>query len=206
MLFYNTIERSTLELLKAIQADPVFSSLRLVGGTSLALQIGHRKSVDLDFFGKLNVDGLSLNQHLGDIGELKILKQSENIHIFTLNGIKVDFVNYPYPWIRNPIFLDGITLADIEDIIPMKLSAITNRGTKKDFVDIYYLMKKYTLSGMLRLYNDKYADGSVFLVLKSLSYFEDADVDEDPFLVESIEWEAVKSTIQRLVEDYSLLE
>ena len=180
----------------------MFEELRLVGGTALALQIGHRKSIDLDFFGHIKADKFALNEKLAKIGDLKIIKQSENIHVFTVNGIKVDFVNYPYPWLRPPLLTEGIILADIEDIIPMKLSAITNRGTKKDFIDIYYLLDQYPLVDMLNLYNAKYSDGSPFLVLKSLVYFEEADDGIEPVLFGQINWEKVKARITRSVGEY----
>ena len=202
MLHYKTIERSTLDLLKTIQGSSIFEGLRLVGGTALALQIGHRKSIDLDFFGHIKIDKFALNEHLAAIGDLKIIKQSENIHIFTINGIKVDFVNYPYPWLCPSLVADEIILADIEDIIPMKLSAITNRGTKKDFIDIYYLLSRYSLTDMLNLYNTKYSDGSSFLVLKSLVYFEDADDEIEPVLFEQLDWDKIKVHITKSVEEY----
>ena len=173
-----------------------------MGGTALALQIGHRKSIDLDFFGHIKADKFALNEKLAAIGDLKIIKQGENIHVFTINGVKVDFVNYPYPWLRPPLLTDGIILADIDDIIPMKLSAITNRGSKKDFIDIYYLLDQYSLADMLNLYNAKYSDGSPFLVLKSLVYFEEADDGIEPVLFGQIDWEKVKARITQSVGEY----
>ena len=205
MLFYNTIERPTLSLLKKIQSICEFRNSRLVGGTALALQIGHRRSIDLDFFGNLEIDRIKLNKILDSIGHISILKQSDNIHIFVIDGIKVDFVNYPYPWLKEPFVEDDIVLADTEDISAMKLSAVTNRGTKKDFIDIYYLLRKYSLGDMLDFYRKKYSDGSQFLVMKSLTYFDDAEGEQSPYMFEDIEWEDIKNTIQKAVADYSEL-
>ncbi len=80
----------------------------------------------------------------------------------------------------------------------MKLNAITGRGSKKDFVDLYFLLKKFTLDEMIGFYNEKYFDGSEFLVKKSLAYFDDADKEQMPIMNTDIDWEEIKSTIQNL--------
>jgi len=195
MLHYNTITAETLELLKKLQAVPAFSKLRLVGGTALALQIGHRNSIDIDLFGKLSIDEIALNETLSNIGKLIQLKKSENINIYSLNNIKLDIVNYPYQWIGQPIKTDTLLLAGLKDIAAMKLAAITSRGTKKDFIDVFFLLNRFSLPEMLDFYEKKYHDGSVFLVLKSLTYFEDADQDEAPKMYVEYDWEKTKSKI-----------
>lgn len=202
MLFYETIDDATLCLLKEIQQSFSDDSIRLVGGTALALQIGHRKSVDLDFFGEFNLDGTSLIRLANSWGDVRILNQSQNIYIFIIDGIKVDFVNYPYPWIKNSVKVDGITLASQEEIAAMKLSAITGRGSKKDFVDLFYLLKKFELNEMLGYFKSKFHDGSEFLVLKSLGYFGDADRDPDPIVMHEFDWEVVKRDIANKLKDY----
>ncbi len=84
----------------------------------------------------------------------------------------------------------------------MKLAAITGRGTKKDFIDIYFLLKKFTLKKMLSFYNRKYPDGSVFLVLKSLGYFEDAEEEQAPVMLEKAEWNEIKNRINMELKTY----
>ena len=116
MLFYNTIHSETLELLKKLQSEDVFSDLRLVGGTSLALQLVHRISVDLDLFGNLQIDKVELNKILTKLAQIELLQETENIHIYNIENIKVDFVNYHYPWLKPDIRVDGLSLASIEDI------------------------------------------------------------------------------------------
>ena len=202
MLYYRTIDTKTLELLKEIQKVNLFKKLRLVGGTSLALQIGHRISVDLDFFGELAADRIGILNALNKIGEVKTLQYTDNINIFTINGVKVDIVNYPYPWINTIITEDDLCLADIKDISAMKLAAITGRGSKKDFVDLYFLLKQYTLDQLLEFYKQKYQDGSVFLVLKSLAYFADADNEPMPKMLEDLCWETVKEEIAKILKEY----
>lgn len=94
MLHYNTVDKPTLELLRKLQTTSMFHQLRLVGGTSLALQIGHRKSVDIDLFGKINEDVIDINAGLKEIGNVVQLRNSKNINIYLLDGVKLDIVNY----------------------------------------------------------------------------------------------------------------
>ena len=103
MLHLSTVESTTLELLKKLQQLPVLCNTRLVGGTALALQLGHRKSVDLDFFGQINVDSQDLKEALRTLGTLTILNDSKNIHIYVLNEVKIDIVNYTYPWLDDVV-------------------------------------------------------------------------------------------------------
>ncbi|MEI6055184.1 MAG: nucleotidyl transferase AbiEii/AbiGii toxin family protein [Lentisphaerota bacterium] len=204
MLYYKTISEQTLELLKKLQKVPDFSSLRLVGGTALALQIGHRKSIDIDLFGRLNIDEFSMSENINSIGKVTQLKKSKNINIYTIDDIKVDIVNYSYPWIGKPIVDNEIILADKQDIAAMKLAAITGRGTKKDFIDLYFLLKHFSLSEMLGFYKDKFADSSEFLVLKSLTYFDDAEEDVEPLMLIKADWNEIKESIKEEVRKYIL--
>ena len=130
MLHYEAVEPATLELLKQVQRIPLLSETRLVGGTSLALQIGHRKSVDIDLFGEIACDQYELIDALSDLGNLTILKESKNIHVFQINGIKLDIVNYKYQWIKPMIVEDNLRLSNMEDVAAMKIKAIIGRGTK----------------------------------------------------------------------------
>lgn len=202
MLQYQAVDAATLELLKKLQAIDAFEDLRLVGGTSLALQYGHRKSIDIDLFGKLNMDSFLINNLLAELGEVRKINDSKNIHIYIINGIKVDIVNYQYPWIGKLIRIDGLRLADKTDIAAMKLAAISGRGTKKDLYDLYLLLQEIPLAKMLRLYEKKYKDGSIFLVLKSLVYFDDADKDVMPLLLDKVPWSIIKKTILNAYSEY----
>ncbi len=198
MLHLETVAASTLELLKELQRLGSLRETRLVGGTALSLQYGHRISVDLDLFvNNLEVDFITIISEIKNKGyKIDIRKQSSNILISMIENIKVDIVNYPYPWIDNKICEENIVLATDKDIAAMKLSAITNRGTKKDFIDLYYLLKSYSLEQMLSFYTDKYSEGSVFMVLKSLTYFDDADIDISPNILDrNINWTNIKNII-----------
>ncbi len=113
MLFHKTVDPGTLELLIKLQQIPALSHLRLVGGTSLALQIGHRKSIDIDLFGKIEADEFTIAAGLNRLGEFQTLHKTQNISIYLINGIKTDLVNYAYPWIDEALVKDGIKLAGL---------------------------------------------------------------------------------------------
>ena len=195
MLHFETVDSPTLELLNKIMAEPLFSPLRLVGGTAMALQTGHRKSVDLDLFGTLSLDETILTETVSSMGSIAWLNKLKNIKSLLVNGIKVDFVNYSYPWLSEPLNENNIRLASKKDIAAMKLAAITGRGAKKDFTDLYFLLKEFSLKEMVQLYEEKFADGSAFMVLKSLVYFEDAENDEMPEMLMPASWELIKKTV-----------
>ena len=181
-----------------------FCELRLVGGTALALQIGHRKSVDVDLFGKVEMDSLPLIELLGGFNNVEIIQRSKHINIFEINNVKVDFVNYLYPWLQDEVVVDGIRLAQLADIAAMKIAAITGRGSKKDFVDLFFLLKKMKLSDIISYYNQKYFDASTYLAIKSLTYFDDADQEMELDMLVDVEWNEVKNTIRKEVEVYAI--
>ena len=204
MLSYNTITSHTLELLKVLMAEPLFSSLRLVGGTALALQYGHRNSIDLDFFGEIEEDAETIKEVLRKHGKLSVIKESKNIRLFHLDVIKIDIVNYKYRWIDNPTIDGKIILASPIDIAAMKINAIEGRGTKKDFIDIYFLLQHYSLQEILSFYQKKYPENSIFRALMSLSYFDDAEQQLMPKMLLPIEWEDMKKHILNEVKLYSI--
>jgi predicted nucleotidyltransferase component of viral defense system len=179
-----------------------FNSLRLVGGTSLALQIGHRKSIDLDFFGEIDFTYLNIKEVFKSFDKIESFKNSKHINIFEINNVKVDFVNYTYPWLKQELEIDGIRLAQKEDIAAMKIAAITGRGSRKDFVDLFFLLKQFTFQQIMDLYKQKYFDSSPYLALKSLVYFDDAENDFSVEMIEDISWEEVKNTISTEVANY----
>lgn len=202
MLSYQTVDAHTLELLRHLSVVPEFSAMRLVGGTSLALQYGHRTSVDLDFFGTFDSE-LSFSSILRRYGQLTIVKESSKIKVYLLDGIKVDFVHYDYPWLESPLQVDGLVLATPPDIAAMKVNAIEGRGSKKDFIDLYYLLQRYTLAEILDFYKQKYPEHSVFRALMSMSYFDDADMQPTPRMFTNVSWDEVKEYILSQVQQYS---
>lgn len=203
MLSYQTVESHTLELLRKLSKEAFLSEARLVGGTALALQYGHRNSVDLDFFGKIEIDDEILKERLADMGSLSVIKESSNIKIYLINDIKVDFVNYKYVWIDSAIEVDDLHLASPKDIAAMKINAIEGRGTKKDFIDMYFLLQHYSLQEIFGFYAEKYPENSIFRALMSLSYFEDAETQFMPQMFIDVEWEDIKLFIENKVNVFA---
>lgn len=203
MLSIQTVKPDTLELLKAISALPEVQDTRLVGGTSLALQYGHRQSVDLDFFGCLPEDKDVLIDAVKRVGRVTVLNRSKSILQMVMNQVKVDFVDYSrYSWIGEPINGDGFVLASDKDIAAMKVNAIIGRGTRKDFIDLYALLQHYSLPEIMDFYRQKYPEFSEYRALLSMTYFEDAEMQDMPLMFIDTPWEMMKKTIIKAVEAY----
>ena len=182
-------------------AMPLLSGTRLVGGTSLALQYGHRNSVDLDFFGSLDDDLFAFRDCLENISHVNVIKETKSIRIYDIDGVKVDFVDYSrYPWLTDAVEEDGLRLASPKDIAAMKVNAIEGRGTRKDFVDIYFLLQHYSLNEIFGFYQEKYPEHSLFRALMSLSYFDDAEKQMMPKMYAPDSWENMKAYIIKEVE------
>ena len=201
MLYLATLAPSTLGLLRRIQSQDAFADTRLVGGAALALHFGHRTSLDLDLFGTWKPQP-PLELALSTCAARVMRTGGENaLQFFTVDDVKIDCVTYPYKWLRPAVVSDGIRLADIPDIAAMKLAAATNRGTRKDFVDIYFLLQKYSLRQMLGWYSEKYPDGNDYLVLRSLVYFEDAELEPMPNMLAPVDWKSVTGAIEAAVRE-----
>ncbi|NOX47224.1 MAG: nucleotidyl transferase AbiEii/AbiGii toxin family protein [Chlorobi bacterium] len=138
MLQTRTIEPGTLELLKKLMSIPYLDSFYLVGGTALALQLGHRTSIDIDLFTPDDFDKDNLIKILNEDFDVSIESENENMVITFINNIKVDFVKMGYPILFKPFLIENIRMLDIRDIVAMKLKAVAQRGSKKDFFDIYF--------------------------------------------------------------------
>ncbi len=195
MLYNSTITTKTLQLLLELQQVKELKDFLLVGGTSLALQIGHRISIDLDLFSSSKVDISQIPNQIAHLGKIRIINQSPSVLNLFIDEIKVDFVSNQYGFFNPSVLEDNLNLASIPDIAAMKLSAITGRGSKKDFVDLFFILKIFSLTELFTFYKKKYPDGEEFLVFKSLTYFEDAEIEPMPKMVNPIEWDEIKNRI-----------
>lgn len=204
MLSYQTILPNTLELLRRLMSEPLFDGTRLVGGTALALQLGHRSSIDLDLFGTIEEDTDLTTEALERIGKAVPGKCSAQIKTYRVCGVKTDIVNYSrYPWIDDPVVEDGLRLASPKDIAAMKVNAIQGRGTRKDFIDIYFLIQQYGLQQIMQFYKAKYPEYSEYRAMLSLTYFEDAEQNPMPEMFVDVTWEDMKHCVLEAVEKYS---
>lgn len=204
MLSLQTVQPDTLELLKVLMRLPILEGMRLVDGTSLALQYGHRRSVDLDFFGQTTRDADELTETIEEaVGKVQLLSATKRIRVYNIQNVKVDIVNYDYPWIDDSVDEEGLRLASPKDIAAMKVNAIIGRGTKKDFIDIYFLLRHYSFDELLNLYMQKYPDGSIYRALLSMAYFNDAEQQAMPYMFEDVDWNDIKQKIRKEQELYN---
>jgi len=169
----------------------------LAGGSSLALQYGHRISVDFDFFTPTDFKGQNIVKKLERIGRFVFQEAAEkNTLLGLFKNVKFSLFLYEYPLVFKPIEYLGILLADPKDIAAMKLAAVMDRGTKKDFIDLFFLNKNgVSIEQALKYYDKKYKNlaNNIYSLVKSLSYFEDAEKLEMPDMIEKINWEKVKT-------------
>jgi hypothetical protein len=174
------------------------SSFYLAGGTGLALRFGHRRSVDFDFFSRETYDEEALLTVLKEHSPSVMSRAPSTLHL-VLHEIKVSFIGYPYPLLYPTDRFSGVAVADARDIACMKLSAVASRGTRRDFVDLYLAAKAYTLGEILSWFARKYAgiEYSRLHLLKSLSYFEDAEADPPLQMLTEISWADVKDFFTR---------
>ena len=202
MLQYRAIYPATLELLKKLMALPELQDFFLVVGTALALQMGHRISLDIDLFTQQDFDAQKLFLKLDNQFSISDLTEESNTLNFNITYpeksneiVKIDLIKYPYPLIKPILNVENIRLLSVEDIIPMKLSAVAGRGSKKDFYDIFYFLKTYSFDQMFKLFEKKFPNTNKFHVIKSLTYFDDAEIEPNPQTIEKIIWNEIKNTI-----------
>ena len=175
------IAKATFELLHELQSLPELKNFVLVGGTSLALQMGHRNSIDIDLFCQEDFDDDPLLDFLKLKYDVKEIYRRKNTIISLINNIKTDFIKHNNPYILAPITEEGITFLSKEDISAMKLNAIVNSGKRlKDFIDIYFLLEHFSLNQMLEFYCKKYTYSNAMIALKAVGYFDDIDAAIDP--------------------------
>jgi predicted nucleotidyltransferase component of viral defense system len=200
MLHLATIEPHTLGLLNSLMSKEYLRQFVLVGGTALALQIGHRKSIDLDLFTVFDTDADALLQNLEKDYRVDPKRKTIGSLITDIEGVKVDFIRFKYAFDHPFQVVDNIRMLSIEDIAPMKIDAIVGRGSKKDFYDLYFLLEKFTLSQMLDWYGIKYQHTTVFHVIKSLTWFEDAELQAAPDMLDKLlNWHDVKKRIEQAI-------
>jgi hypothetical protein len=176
------VDPQTFRLIQNIQALPEFKDFYLVGGTALALQYGHRNSIDIDLFTEKEFVTDDLIAVLQSHFKIEVsFKRNTGTLLTFIDNIKTDFIRHNYPLIKEQQAEEGISFLSTEDIAAMKLNAIVNSGKRlKDFVDVYYLLEHFSLNEMVSFFQIKYPHLNPLIVLKSLSYFDDIDPDMDP--------------------------
>jgi hypothetical protein len=198
MLHNSAVPLNLFKVLTDIQGKTSAAGFALAGGTSLALRLGHRLSIDLDFFTSTHFEPSTLANHLG-IGPEAITGQAAGTLQLRINQFKVEFLKHAYPQLAEFDFIQGLRFWSLEDVAAMKLNAISNRGSKKDFYDVAALLDHFPLVSMISHYQAKYRPASLMMVIRSLSWFEDADMEPDPISLRGDTWQAVMEKISMAV-------
>lgn len=194
-MFKQVISKDRQDLLELLGRQGILKDFYLAGGTAAALYMGHRISEDFDFFCKHDFETFGIIQYLSDLGSFTQAGEARGTVHGILSGVKLSFLFYKYPLLYPAKPFLGCQIADLRDIALMKLTAISGRGSKRDFIDLYFIAKeKVDLSTLLRLFEKKYSDTgySRYHLLKSLAYFEDADRELDPVMLKPMDWKEVK--------------
>ncbi len=201
MFHLSTVEKETYATLKIIFTIPkIKSNFALAGGTSLALQLGHRQSIDLDIFSpqpfSIRETELMVSGHAALNFEL--VNSNKSMLFAYVNKIKCDFVYEPSKLIQPFIENDGINYFHVEDIAAMKMHTICGRGKKKDFFDIYVLIENFGWQTLLEWFSKKYDSNQLYFLWRSITYFNDADEDTDISAFEPYtkSWEEIKEFIK----------
>lgn len=201
MLHTETVERTTLGLLKNLLAEPRIASFCLAGGTALSLYLGHRRSVDLDLFSPQPFDVLGLKDFLETKYGFRTDLTAKNTLKGTINGVKVDCITHAYAFLAEPYTEDGFRLYSMEDIVAMKLSALTDNGSRlKDFIDIAFLSTRFSFYAMLKGYERKFPGANVIRPIKAITYFEDIDFEESvAMIIGKYDWRSIEKRLREMV-------
>ena len=202
-MYEEILEQKTKLVFGKIANTEIIKDFYLAGGTALALQLGHRKSIDLDWFSKKPFLVKKLKKELRELGKFEIDSEEKDTLNCRLNGVRLSFFEYPYRVLFPFIKYEKTRVADFKDIACMKLDAISSRGSKKDFIDLYFLLKLVPLEKLLELFFKKYKgiDYNKMHLLKSLVYFEEAEKDPMPKMFKRVAWKNVKEDILKKVKN-----
>ncbi len=198
MLRFDAIPESVNTLLARLSGSAALEEFALGGGTSLALRFGHRLSVDLDFFTTREFSPAELLAEL-QLDGASIIGLAANTLTVDANGVKLDLLRHDYRLLEPVERIDGITLVSLPDLAAMKLNAVANRGSKKDFYDLCVMLDIFTIRQMIGHFASKYPSTDPFTVIRSLAWFEDAELEPDPISLIGQTWSAVKGRTRAAV-------
>jgi len=199
-MFTKTLLPDTFRAIQLVTGVTEIKQAYLAGGTALALQIGHRTSIDLDFFTQHEFNEKTLAAKLATLPAFVQDGTAQWTVWGKIGKTKFSMFYYKYPLLEKTVPFKGLQLASLPDITAMKIHAIEDRGTRRDFIDVYLLSKKYTLEKMLDFYQKKYAvlEDHFYSILRSLDYFEDAEQEKQmPQMLVNVSWENVKEYFRK---------
>jgi len=202
-MFEQVLPGNTKAILALLEKSKIIRNAYLAGGTALALQLGHRLSYDLDFFTPIEFDEQMVLPEIEKISDFKLEKISWRTILGKFSDVRFSIFYYKYPTLYAPKKFGKINVSDVRDIAGMKIAAIASRGTKRDFVDLYFICKETApLDKAIRLYERKYKNltTTAMYIMKSLVYFDDAEPEEMPQMLKEVEWVEIKRYFEKEVK------
>ncbi len=199
MLRKEAVEKGTMDLVDKLMADDKLASFNLVGGTALALKIGHRKSIDIDLFTQSDFDSREISKHLYTTYNVTRLQTIANGVFCLVDRIKLDLLAHKYPLVQGVEVSEGVRMVSLKDIGAMKLNAIYGNGTRlKDFVDIYSLLEDFSLKELLQASEMKYPENNIGVVQQSLLHHQDIDFSVPiDFIGKEIKWPSIAERLRQ---------
>lgn len=204
MLHKETVTAGTLDLIHRLMGDAHLQQFYLVGGTALALMLGHRISIDIDLFTDEEFDTAQMMKHLSANYGTELNSTGKNSISGFLEGIKFDLIAHRYPYVKPVINLESIRMLSLHDIAAMKVNAIVGNGTRvKDFLDVHFLLKIITYEEMINAYLKKYPDVSANMARSSLLYHKDIDFTVPVTMIkDGLKWKEVDRSIRSAIAVY----
>ena len=203
-MFLEILDKKRRRLLSQLSFLKKFG-FYMAGGTALLLQLGHRKSLDFDFYTQKKFDNKKLLRELEQkLRNVTLIQTAEQTLIVRAEGVEMSFFHYPYPLIYPLLEINGVYLASKEDIAAMKMIAISDRGTKRDFIDVYILLKEFSLEAIFQILKKKYPNFNIYIALQGLTYFVDAEKEQKRklYLFQNVSWSKVKKFLIEKVKNY----
>lgn len=203
LLHPEALPRPQLELLKASAGPTQRWQAYLAGGAALALHLGHRQSVDLDWFTPRTLRTDELAEDVRRLGTpVTIQQNTEGTFLGAVAGVKVSVFRYRFPLLNAPVSIDGCNVASIADLAAMKLLAVSQRAAKRDYVDVYAMLdsRRVTLPQMLEAFKAKYPTGDVQAALRALAYHKDVDREPMPVMRAALTWAQVKAGLTKAID------
>lgn len=203
MLRKESVEKGTMDLVEKLMADEKLASFNFVGGTALALKIGHRKSIDIDLFAQSDFDSQVISQHLTATYNTTRLQRITNGVFCLVDGIKLDLLAHKYPLVEDVELIEGVRMVSLKDIGAMKLNAIYGNGTRlKDFVDMHALLQEFSLQELLQASEVKYPENNIGMVKHALLHHDDIDFSVPiDFIGKEIKWPSISERLHQAIQN-----
>ena len=201
---WESLTPETQQAYRKIAGLGFINNFYLAGGTDLALHLGHRFSVGLDFFSShadaLGADQRAILREMFEDPTLSITFDKDATFVATWRDVGLSFFRlHLYPLVQPTLLVDGVQVASLEEIGAMNLAAIIDRGTRKDLVDLYFILQRLPIDHLFQVAAVKHARVRTFAIsaVRALAYFEDAEALPMPRMIDHTPWADMKRFLER---------